>query len=241
MSESIEFIEFPALEYANPDGLLAMGGNLDASTLVSAYAQGIFPWFNQGQPILWWSPDPRLVLYPSELCVRRSLRKRIRNSGFRVSVNQCFDRVIKACALRGESSDTDSPQNTWISQEMRSAYQRLHHLGYAHSFEVWNQDKLIGGLYGIALGRVFFGESMFSQERDASKVALFFCCQWLKQLEFSVIDCQVSSDHLLSLGATEISRDAFATFLQDIDIQMPTVNIGKGFDQAWQNNVIRRL
>ncbi|MEA3292684.1 MAG: leucyl/phenylalanyl-tRNA--protein transferase [Pseudomonadota bacterium] len=199
--------DFPPLEAASSEGLLAVGGDLSPERLVRAYSQGIFPWFNPGQPILWWSPDPRCVLHPAEFRASRSLRKSLRNRGFRLSMDQAFGQVIRACSVprRGQADG-----GTWITSDMRGAYCRLHELGIAHSVETWRGDELVGGLYGVALGGVFFGESMFSHASDASKLALYALTRSLLEWEFSLIDCQVSSDHLFSLGAIEIPRPRFA-------------------------------
>jgi leucyl/phenylalanyl-tRNA--protein transferase len=197
---------FPPVEAAltEPDGLLCAGGDLGAERLLAAYRRGIFPWFSEGQPILWWSPDPRTVLYPSEFKVSRSLAKTLRNRGFVVTLDQAFAAVMERCAdpeLR--------PEGTWISPQMRTAYQRLHELGYAHSLETWDGERLVGGLYGVALGRAFFGESMFSVERDASKVALHALVRLMLERGGGLIDCQIASAHLDSLGARSISRRQF--------------------------------
>ncbi len=224
---------FPALEHADEDGLLAMGGDLSVTTLVSAYSQGIFPWFNAGQPILWWSPDPRLVLYPQAVNVSRSLKKSIRNK-FTVSCNQAFAQVIQGCALRGQTTQPDrDPEHTWITREMHRAYLDLHQSGYAHSVEVWHHGELVGGLYGVCLGKVFFGESMYSSQSDASKAALVFLCQHLINLDFKLIDCQVASPHLFSLGAIEIPRDKFVDALTDIDINVANAGFGDKFPQYY--------
>jgi len=223
----IEFQPFPDLHHADHDGLLAMGGDLSVDTLVSAYAQGIFPWFNEGQPILWWSPNPRLVLYPDQIKISRSLRKNIKNK-YQVTCNQAFDKVIHACALRGHE-EASSQESTWITQEMHQAYIKLHKAGYAHSIETWHQNELIGGLYGVCLGQVFFGESMFSRKPDASKTALAYLCEHLKNKHFRLIDCQVASDHLFSLGAVEISRNEFLAALVDININEPSPDFGDVF------------
>ena len=237
--QHINLTRFPDVSNSNEDGLLAMGGDLDLHTLVSAYSQGIFPWFNDDQPILWWSPDPRMVLFPNEVKVSRSLRKTINNKPFKVTCNRAFDQVIDACALRGkksgEKSDQQNPlpaEDTWITDDMQSAYQQLHEHGYAHSIEVWFDNELVGGLYGVCLGKVFFGESMFSRVSNASKVAFVSLAQSLEALGFNVIDCQVSSDHLLSLGAREIPRGEFLSHLNDIDIQKPNLNFENGISQA---------
>ena len=214
----IDKIKFPPVSSANEDGLLAMGGELNNSTLVSAYAQGIFPWFNEGQPILWWSPNPRLVLYPHNIKVSRSLRKTIKRNDFRITSNRAFEQVIDGCALRGLNNQLSAPEDTWITQDMRKAYIELHQSGFAHSVEVWLNQELVGGLYGLALGNIFFGESMFSDINDSSKVALFALCKKLHKLKFTLIDCQVSSEHLFSLGAQEITRDAFLEHLGETEL-----------------------
>jgi leucyl/phenylalanyl-tRNA--protein transferase len=197
---------FPPVDTAltDPDGLLCAGGDLSPARLLEAYRRGIFPWFSEGQPILWWSPDPRAVLYPAEFKVSRSLAKTIRNRGFTVTVDRAFGRVMELCAdarLR--------PEGTWISPQMLAAYRRLHELGHAHSYETWENDRLVGGLYGIALGQVFFGESMFSLERDASKVALAALVRDMIARGGRVIDCQVASAHLERLGARSVPRRRF--------------------------------
>lgn len=201
---------FPDVENAmrEPDGLLAAGGDLCPERLLKAYRLGIFPWFSDGQPVLWWSPDPRMVLFPCELSISRSLRKTLRRGLYRVSCNTRFEQVIRACA-----EPRDGANGTWITEDMISAYLNLHRLGHAHSIESWHQGRLVGGLYGVAMGRVFFGESMFSRRSDASKVALAHLVRMLHQLNFGLIDCQVSSAHLSSLGAREISRREFTGLL----------------------------
>ena len=241
MKENINYVDFPALEHADADGLLAMGGGLDKDTLLSAYAQGIFPWYNQGQPILWWSPDPRLVLYPSEFKLSRSLRKRIRNSAYSVTINEHFAEVISACQTRGAASLEAVQEDTWISEDMRRAYIELHRHNYAHSIEINHNGELIGGLYGIALGSVFFGESMFSRRSDTSKIALFALCQWLQEKQFSVIDCQIASNHLISLGAREINRGTFVKLLKNINIKQSDTLFKQGFRRYWTDNVISTL
>lgn len=203
-------ISFPPLDCAldEPNGLLAAGGTLTPDWLLAAYRRGIFPWFSDDQPILWWSPDPRLVLFPEEIRVRRSLAKRLRNGGFTVSVDRAFSAVVNACA----TMRTDS-EGTWITDSMQSAYQQLHQLGHAHSIEVWRENRLVGGLYGVELGGVFFGESMFTYERDASKVALVHLSRHL-QRQGGLIDCQMTTPHLVSLGAREIARSEFIDYLE---------------------------
>lgn len=238
--KKIDYIAFPDVSNCNEDGLLAMGGDLNLNTLVSAYSQGIFPWFNDDQPILWWSPDPRMVLFPSEIKISRSLRKTINKQQFKVTCNQAFDLVIDACALRGEREPLLVNEDTWITDDMQTAYQQLHESGYAHSVEVWQDEELVGGLYGVSLGKVFFGESMFSRVSDASKVAFVSLAQSLNKQGFSVIDCQVSSDHLLSLGAREITRNDFLAYLQHIDVQQPNFNFENGISHASTNSVITK-
>ncbi|MBX2849409.1 MAG: leucyl/phenylalanyl-tRNA--protein transferase [Acidiferrobacterales bacterium] len=223
----IAFQPFPSLDNADEDGLLAMGGDLSLNTLVSAYAQGVFPWFNEGQPILWWSPDPRLVLYPDEVKISRSLKKNLKNK-YQVTCDRVFKHVVKGCALRG-STPNSVPEGTWITEQMYEAYVDLHNAGYAHSIETWNNDQLVGGLYGVCLGDVFFGESMFSLEVDASKVALVYLCQHLLNKNFQLIDCQVASDHLFTLGAREIPRKAFTDSLVNINIHQSTSNFADDF------------
>lgn len=197
---------FPPVDRAlrEPDGLLAAGGDLSPARLLAAYRRGIFPWYSRGQPILWWCPDPRAVLFPSQMKVSRSLAKTLRNRGFQTRVDGAFREVIRACG-----SSELRPGGTWLSPEMRAAYLRLHRLGYAHSIETWLEDRLVGGLYGVALGGVFFGESMFSIERDASKVALKRLCDELAARNFHMIDCQMATPHLLSLGAQLVPRPQF--------------------------------
>ncbi|BBG29333.1 leucyl/phenylalanyl-tRNA--protein transferase [Zymobacter palmae] len=201
-------VAFPAVEDAldEPNGLLAAGGALTPEWLLTAYMNGIFPWFNAEDPILWWTPDPRMVLYPNEFRCRRSLAKRIRNGGFTLTFDTAFKEVMQYCgSLRDD---------TWISPQMVRAYHDLHLLGYAHSLEVWHDGELVGGLYGLALGRIFYGESMFSRCPDASKVALAHLATLPSEYGFALIDCQVHSDHLASLGAREIARSEFNAALR---------------------------
>ncbi len=197
---------FPDIESAllEPNGLLAIGGDLRPERLLCAYRRGIFPWYSDGQPILWWSPDPRAVLFPSRLHYSRSLRKLIRRRPFEISVDSDFAGVLKGCAAPRQDQ-----RGTWITSAMAAAFRRLHHLGHAHSVECWQDGDLVGGLYGVAMGRVFFGESMFSQVSNASKVALAHLCT----LEFEIIDCQIPNTHLTQLGAEMIDRREFAAFL----------------------------
>ena len=204
---------FPDVSLAleEPDGLLAIGGSLNPQRLKSAYCQGIFPWYNEDQPILWWSPDPRAVLFPEKLHVSRSLRKTLRNNPFTFSMDHAFEAVITAC---GEPRLKQ--QGTWISPEMKAAYCNMHQLGYAHSVECWLHDDLVGGLYGLAFGKVFFGESMFSRVTNASKVAFVHFVKQLQHWGFLMIDCQVESEHLASLGAELIPRKQFVYMLENL-------------------------
>jgi len=194
------------------NGLLAAGGDLSVPRLLAAYRRGIFPWFNPDEPILWWSPDPRMVLFPAEFKLSRSLKKRLARADTVVRVNTAFTRVMRECA-----APRDCQGGTWISETMIAAYTALHEAGHAHSIETWvtgkNGDELVGGLYGVALGRVFFGESMFTRRSDASKVALAHLVRWLHAHDFGVIDCQMNTAHLASLGAREIPRAEFSDLL----------------------------
>jgi leucyl/phenylalanyl-tRNA--protein transferase len=197
---------FPSVERAlkNPNGLLAAGADLSLERLLEAYRRGIFPWYSSGQPPLWWSPDPRMVLFCDELKVSRSLAKSIRNKGYEVRIDTAFVEVLRGCAAPRRSE-----AGTWLGPDMRSAYARLHQAGYAHSFETWRGGELVGGLYGVALGRMFYGESMFSRATDASKVALVKLVEVLKLRGFPMIDCQMHTPLLESLGAREIPRREF--------------------------------
>jgi leucyl/phenylalanyl-tRNA--protein transferase len=197
---------FPPVEQAldEPNGLLAAGGDLSPERLLDAYARGIFPWFNEEDPVLWWSPDPRMVLFPRELHVSRSLRRLIRSGQFSVTLDCAFDAVVSGCA--GPRANQDG---TWITGDMVRAYSRLAQLGYAHSVETWEGTELVGGLYGVALGRVFYGESMFSRRSNASKAALAYLARQLERWRFVLIDCQMATGHLASLGAREIPRPEF--------------------------------
>jgi leucyl/phenylalanyl-tRNA--protein transferase len=201
---------FPDVETAErePDGLLAVGGDLSVTRLLNAYRRGIFPWFGDGDPILWWSPDPRTALFPERLRISRSLRKILRKGLFGATIDRDFDAVINACAQpRAESG------GTWLVPDMIAAYRRLHLRGFAHSVEVWRDGALAGGLYGVAIGRVFFGESMFTRVSDASKVALVHLCRTLLERDFRLIDCQVLTGHLIRMGAVQIDRTAFVRML----------------------------
>lgn len=199
--------EFPPLATAlsEPNGLLAVGGDLAPERLLAAYRRGIFPWYSPGEPILWWSPDPRMVLFPAEFKVSRSLGRTLRRGGYEVRLDTAFARVIAACA----QTPRRGQHGTWIVPEMQAAYRRLHELGLAHSVETWVDGELVGGLYGIALGRMFYGESMFSWRSDASKIAVAHLAAYLERLGFGMVDCQMHTTHLASLGAREIPRDDF--------------------------------
>jgi len=201
---------FPPIDSAFevPDGLLAAGGDLSEDRLLYAYAHGIFPWFSDGQPILWWSPDPRCILVPAQLRVSRRSRRSLRNSEFTVSFNRDFGTVIDECA-----KDRPGQDDTWITEEMNAAYRRLNESGWAHSIEIRRDDKVVGGLYGIAIGKVFFGESMFTREDNASKAAMLALCNVLQRHEFSLLDCQIVSPHLVSIGDVTIERHQFAATL----------------------------
>ncbi len=208
---------FPPPQLSREDGLLAVGGDLSEERLLLAYSMGIFPWYSEDDPILWWSPDPRLVLYPDEFKVSKSLRKIIRKNLFRITMDTVFEQVITACARVRRSQDA----GTWIVDGMIQAYSRLHHAGYAHSIEAWHEGELVGGLYGVSLGRCFFGESMFTRKSNASKVALYSLVEYVKARQFDSIDCQVTSDHLIGLGAREISKRRFLAELKK-SVEYPT-------------------
>lgn len=202
---------FPPFEFATRDGLLAVGGDLSVDRLLLAYRSGIFPWYSEGEPILWWSPDPRMVLFPKRLKVSKSLLRLIQKNEFSITFNTAFADVIRKCAAIEREGQAD----TWITNDMVDVYQKLHELGHAHSVEVWRDDKLVGGLYGIDLPeqKVFCGESMFSKESNASKVAFYYLIKKLKAEEYTIVDCQVHTRHLESLGAEEIPRTEFLNYL----------------------------
>lgn len=210
-------VRFPPVDLASPEGLLAVGGDLRAERLLEAYRCGIFPWYNEGQPILWWSPDPRAVLFPAKLKIARSLRKTVRAGKFTVTLDQRFAEVIRACAAPRRKNPGGG---TWITPEMLEAYEHLYAQGHAHSIEAWHQDRLVGGLYGVALGGVFFGESMFSHATDASKVAFTYAVRQLHSWGFALIDCQMPSPHLESLGAESIRRRDYLAYLA-AGLQLP--------------------
>ncbi|MDP2134962.1 MAG: leucyl/phenylalanyl-tRNA--protein transferase [Sulfuritalea sp.] len=205
---------FPPLEsaLAEPNGLLAAGGDLSPQRLLAAYRRGIFPWYTAGEPILWWSPDPRMVLLPERLKISRSLAKTLRNANYEVRLDTAFGDVVGACA----GKPRDGQAGTWITEEMQQAYCELHRLGHAHSVETWIDGSLAGGLYGMAIGQAFYGESMFADARDASKIALAHLCAYLKLRGFGIIDCQMETRHLASLGATPIPRRDFAARLDEL-------------------------
>jgi len=210
-------ILFPDPSSADPDGLLAVGGDLSEDMLLTAYANGIFPWYSDKEPILWWSPDPRLVLFPENLRISHSLQQKIRRKVFAVKIDSDFEKVINACA----ETERKHESGTWISEEMKSAYINLHRHGFAHSVESYFDGKLVGGLYGVSLGKAFFGESMFHTMTDASKVALYYLVQKAKEFNFLFIDSQVETNHLISLGAELIPRVEYLKLLEKA-IQFPT-------------------
>lgn len=203
--DNISLFEFPSVDQADPDGLLAIGGDLHPHRLLSAYAQGIFPWFNPGEPILWWSPDPRFVLFPDQLHVSKSMRSLLKNDTFEVTVDTVFEQVIDAC----QQAKRPGQSGTWITSEMREAYCHLHKLGFAHSVETWRDGELVGGLYGVCTGSNFYGESMYAKVSNASKYAFIKLVQRLRQLNFEIVDCQIHTAHLESLGAQMVPRDHF--------------------------------
>ncbi len=198
-------LDFPHPCQAGPDGLLAIGGDLSPSRLLAAYSRGIFPWYSSGSPILWWFPDPRLVLFPRNLHIPKSLRRLLNKGKFTITADQAFENVIKYCARVSRPGG----YGTWLVPEMIDAYTRLHHLGYAHSFEAWYRGRLAGGIYGVAMGQVFFGESMFYKISGASKVAMIHLCAYLQQQGYFFMDCQQTTNHMLGFGAVELSRSTF--------------------------------
>jgi len=201
-----------ALEH--PNGLLAWGGDLHPQRLLAAYRQGIFPWYSENQPILWWNPAPRCVIFPNEIHISRRTRRRFNSGQYRITLDQAFAEVIKQCAApRADDA------GTWITDDMQAAYLLLHHQGHAHSVDVWQGESLAGGIYGLAIGSAFFGESMFSRQVDASKIALIALCKHLVSCSFGILDCQVSNPHLLSMGALEISRERFERTLAQLVCQ----------------------
>lgn len=221
-----EEVVFPPPQLALPDGLLALGGDLSQERLLAAYRNGIFPWYAEGQPILWWTPDPRLVLYPKEIKISKSLKKTIRKDRFTITMDQDFETVIRSCA----NVPRRNAQGTWIVQDMVDAYCFLHESGFAHSVETWIKGDLVGGLYGVSLGRCFFGESMFSIVSDASKVALVRLVRHLIDHQFRMIDCQVTTDHLVKMGAREVPRPVFLKELSEA-LMHPTIKGKWRFDR----------
>lgn len=211
---------------AEPNGLLAAHGDLAPATLLAAYRQGVFPWYSDGQPLLWWCPDPRAVLYPAAFHVSRSLARTLRRHVFEVSVDRDFAGVMRACAGPRQGNE-----GTWITAEMRRAYTSLHHLGHAHSFECRHAGELVGGMYGVAIGRVFFGESMFSRMTDASKVALATACRWLDAWGYALFDCQVENPHLATLGAAPLARADFVAALTTLCAQEPAESAWRVFEE----------
>ncbi len=228
---------FPPVSRAlrSPNGLLAAGADLSPERLLDAYSRGIFPWFSEGEPILWWSPHPRMVLFPGELKVSRSLRRTVARATFETRYDTAFEAVMRECA-----APRDGQAGTWIVPEMVAAYTRLHERGFAHSVESWKDGRLAGGLYGILLGRVFFGESMFSRESDASKVALVKLVERLRTLDVRVIDCQQATRHLASLGAREIPRREFAQLLAESIQYPPTGSRWPATEEEWRSSTTSR-
>ncbi|MDP5228767.1 MAG: leucyl/phenylalanyl-tRNA--protein transferase [Cellulophaga sp.] len=204
-----KIVEFPSVELANSEGLLAVGGDLSPERLLLAYKSGIFPWFNEDSLILWWSPDPRMVLFPEKLKVSKTMRKVIRDNAFTLTKNTCFKTVIENCSKINRKNQ----EGTWITNNIKAAYLKLHEMGVAHSYEVWQNNELVGGLYGIDLGKVFCGESMFSLVTNASKFAFIHLSQELQAKNYTLIDCQIYTSHLQSLGAEEIPRKQFISLL----------------------------
>lgn len=204
-------IDFPPVDQADDYGLLAIGGDLLPERLIRAYQSGIFPWFSEGEPIVWYSPNPRMVLFPNELKVSKTMKQFMRRTNFTVTRNKAFDRVIDLC----KTIPRKEQEGTWITDDMAQAYRKLNELGKAISFEVWDEETLVGGLYGVELNRVFCGESMFSLKDNASKVAFIYMVEFYKKRGFELIDCQVYNDHLASLGAREICRNEFLKYLKE--------------------------
>ena len=219
---------FPNPETAQeePNGLLAAGGNLESDTLITAYKKGIFPWFDDDSPILWWSPNPRSVIKPSDIHISKSMRKTLKKTPFKITCDTAFEQVIRRCSKPRNYTD-----DTWITEEMVEAYCNLHNEGIAHSVEVWEGNNLVGGLYGICIGRMFFGESMFSNVDNASKIAFITLCKNLADCHFELIDCQVSSEHLNSLGAIDIDRQLFTEKIDLLCNEKPSQSPWQLFNQ----------
>jgi leucyl/phenylalanyl-tRNA---protein transferase len=224
-----ERIEFPPVSQATEEGIVAMGGNLSPGVLLSAYSQGIFPWFSENEPILWWSPEPRFVLFPRKIHISTSMRKLLRKERYTITFDTDFKRIITECGIM----ERPGRNGTWITDGMISAYTELHELGYAHSVEVWEGETLTGGLYGVSLGSCFFGESMFTRSPNASKTALTVLCTALVQAEFVVVDCQVYTPHLETMGAELITRKQFLALLEN-GLQSPTL---RGDWGVWFNGL----
>lgn len=205
------YMAFPPADHANPDGLLAIGGKLTEDWLLMAYQNGIFPWFSEGDPIMWWSPNPRFILRPEKIKVSKSMRPFLNSEQYSFKLDSDFEQVIEECS----SIPRQGQNGTWITTHMKNAYIALHRIGMAHSAEIWKDDQLIGGLYGVSIGRMFFGESMFSKKPNASKLALIKLCKWLSKHGFKIIDCQVYSEHLERMGAEYISREFFVELLRE--------------------------
>lgn len=203
-------LSFPDPEEADDSGLLAVGGDLSVERLKLAYSKGIFPWYEEGMPVLWWSPDPRMVLFPDKMIVSHSLRQTLKKDLFTITYDTCFEEVVEQCS----STPRAVQEGTWITGDMKNAYNKLHKAGYAHSAETWHNGQLVGGLYGVALGRAFFGESMFHRMTNASKVALYFLLEKLRSMSFEIIDAQVYTNHLESLGGELLPRTVFLELLQ---------------------------
>ena len=222
---------FPPLATAldEPNGLIAAGGDLSARRLLQAYRQGIFPWYSEGQPILWWSPDPRMVVFPAEFAPRRSLQKTLRNRAYEIRCDSAFEQVMRACA----SAPRDGAPGTWITDDIVRGYCALHAQGHAHSVETWIDGELVGGLYGVNIGRAFYGESMFARSTDASKLAFAHLALFLRDAGCGIIDCQMKTEHLASLGAREIPRDRFADLLEELTAA-PSIEGWSGLARRWQ-------
>ena len=202
--------KFPPVELASEEGIIALGGDLHPIRLLKAYKSGIFPWYNEGEPIIWYAPDPRMVLKPHEVYISKSMRKILRDGQFKVSFNQSFEKVINAC----QTIHRKDQNGTWLTDDLKNSLIELHDMGYAKSVEVWQGDTLVGGLYGIDLGDVFCGDSMFSYVSNASKVAFIYLCQYLEESDYKLLDCQIYNEHLASLGAYEIPREQYMRYLR---------------------------
>lgn len=209
--DEMDFFQFPSIHKASPEGIVGMEGNLSPGMLLSAYKQGIFPWYSEDEPILWWSPDPRMVLFPEEIHISKSMHRIFKKGRFSFTMDNHFREVVNSCGRIPRQHEV----GTWITKEMEDAYTRLHELGWGHSLEVWEGNELVGGLYGLSMGSVFFGESMFSRKSNASKAALIILAKALSRLGFSMIDCQLYTAHLKSLGAVKVDRKEYLGLLND--------------------------